>query len=68
LALLDQILVAADAGKFGRVLEANLDFLFLDFRSRRLFDVYILVHAEDTEEAFAHRVLVVGDFGQDLGS
>lgn len=71
LALLDQIFVAADAGKLVHIFEANLNFLFLDFRGltlRMLFDVYIVVHAEDTEEVFAHLLLVVAEFGQHLGS
>ena len=70
LALLDQIFVAADAGKLCRIFKANLNFIFLDFRGltlRKLFDVYIVVHAKDTEEVFAHLLLVVVEFGQKLG-
>ncbi len=65
LALLDQILVAANAGEFGRIFEGNLNFLFLDIR---LFYVYIVAHAEDTEEASAHQLWVVVEFGRKLGS
>ena len=64
-ALLDQILVGANAGEFGRIFEGNLNFLFLDIW---LFDVYIVAHAEDTEEASAHQLRVVVEFGRKLGT
>jgi hypothetical protein len=65
LALLDQILVGTDAGEFGRIFKGNLNFLFLGFR---LFDVYIVAHAEDTEEASVHLIWVVVEFDRKLVS
>ena len=64
-ALLDQILVGANAGEFCRIFEGNLNFLFVDIW---LFNVYIVAHAEDTEEASAHQLWVVVEFGRKLGT